>query len=904
MQATEIGALQVRAALALGRHAEALAVMGRTRRGRRRFALEEAEALLGLMQPRGALRVATRALSSECLEHDAAAGLQLLRARAWWQVGATRRALVEAGRASQRSIQATARANASVTLGHFAWKEQRLEDAGRLAREALAFYEGARQAEGIVRALEIEAGVLRDQGRFEEALRVHHQRVEAAAATTRVDEWGQARADRGDLLAFLGRWEDAARELDAAIDVFRRLGDEREHTLARPRRAMVDLARGDFDAVRRAVERARQCAFDAPRLRGEHNLLASDLQLAAGDSRGAEAEARAALQALAGVGSREGSCRARVRLALALVAQGRAGEGREVALRAVREAPPARRDLRFLSLLVLGRSELRLPGRSAAASFEAALALDDTRGGPAAAARLGLLLAKGIGGDDPLVVEALRALEAWGDRRFLSYGLADVRARIAAPEPPPQVLAAAHDPIAVCVGVSQLASAAEALLVGESWSARFTAALGALRASVGFCRAAWVGPGGLELRPDGGVGPLGADDLARDVARSAGGAVVVDLEGLAYTRHPTRALYDLKQAVVVPATADAWLYADFRGAAPAAALERLQPLARLLAAVAEEGGGETRRDDAPFPEILGECEALRQVRQTITRIGRSGLLIHIFGETGTGKEKVAEALHRASGRRGRLVCVNSAQLDDELFQSAMFGHVKGAFTSAAADADGFVSAAEGGTLFLDEVTELSSRVQAKLLRFLETREYTRVGDPRPRRADVRVLSAANVQLRDRVREQRFREDLMYRLTDATLVLPPLRERGDDVLLLARHFLRQHATAEGTTSPRLSAEAARALRAHAWPGNVRELVRQMHRAVVLAAGGVVRAEHLDLHRERGSSLRPTLRDARVAFERELVGRYLLAHGGCRARTADALGITRQGLALKLRQYGIS
>jgi DNA-binding NtrC family response regulator len=449
-----------------------------------------------------------------------------------------------------------------------------------------------------------------------------------------------------------------------------------------------------------------------------------------------------------------------------------------------------------------------------------------------------------------------------------------------------------------------VACVAEALLAGESWSARFAAALAVLRPALGFRRAAWVGPGALELRPDGGVGPLGADDLARHVVPGPLEVVRVDLEGAAFSGHPTRVLYDLKQAVAVAAPGGGWLYADFSGPAPSAALGQLQPLARLLAAAADAGEQPAPREADAFPEILGECEALRHVRQAIGRVGRSGLSIHVFGETGTGKEKVAEALHRASGRRGRLVCVNGAQLDDELFDSAMFGHVKGAFTSAAADTEGYAAAAQGGTLFLDEVTELSPRGQAKLLRFLETMEYTRVGDPRPRRAEVRVLSAANVRLRDGVRERRFREDLMYRLVDFTLALPPLRERGDDVLLLARHFLRVHAAAEGLACPRLSADAARALQAHAWPGNVRELVKQMHRAVVLADGGVVHAAHLQLQAEPDSSVRPTLREARASFEREMLGRYLLAHGGCRARTADALGITRQGLALKLRQHGLS
>jgi DNA-binding NtrC family response regulator len=307
--------------------------------------------------------------------------------------------------------------------------------------------------------------------------------------------------------------------------------------------------------------------------------------------------------------------------------------------------------------------------------------------------------------------------------------------------------------------------------------------------------------------------------------------------------------------------------------------------------------------DAAFPDLLGGCEAMRQVRATIARVGASAMAVHVFGETGTGKERVAHALHSASGRRGPLVAVNAARLEDGLFESEMFGHVKGSFTGSTGDREGLVSAAHGGTLFLDEVAELSSRAQAKLLRFLETGEYLRVGETRARRADVRIVSAANAQLRERVREQRFREDLMYRLVDYTITLPPLRERGEDALVLARHFLRACAESESRPCPRLGAAAARAMLAHAWPGNVRELRKQMHRAVVLARDGVVHPEHLQLQGEGGERTRATLREARAAFERALLERRLAEHGACRSRTAVALGITRQALALKMRQYGL-
>jgi DNA-binding NtrC family response regulator/tetratricopeptide (TPR) repeat protein len=902
MHATEIGALQVQAAAALGRHAEALAVVGRTRQGRRRFALEAAEALLGLMRPREALDLASRALRSGGYEGDTAAALRIARAQALWQIGAQRRAGGEAARAAEEARLGPTRAKACVMLARFAWKEQRLEDAARLAQEARVLCDESRQADGLARALEIEAGLLRDAGRYDQALVLLARRVQAATGTTRVDEMAGAHADLGDLLAFLGRWDAAAPELDRAIDLYQRLDDDREHTVARPRRAMVDLARGDVQAVRRALERARECAFDAPSLRGEHHLLAADLALATGDAVLSERESREALQAFAGARSPDGVCRAHVRRAVALVSLGRCDEGRAAAVRARREAPAARRDLRFLALLAQGRAELRLAGRDASAAFDAALAQGEERSGPRAAARLGRWLSGGAAATHEGVLECLRELEAWGDRRLLSLALADVRGRTedlsAAPAPPPPVPA-----VEACDRTSTLAAAAEALLSGDAWPSRFAAALLPLRERLAFCRAAWIGPGALELRADGGVGRPGSEDLAHRLVARADRPATVDLHAAGLAQHPVRVLHDLRQALVVPAGRGCGLYADFRSDAPAEALDHLRPLARLLAAAADAGSEPSEEPGEACAGLLGDCDGMRLVRQTIARIGRSSLAVLMYGETGTGKERAAEALHRVSGRTGKLVCVNAAQLEDGLFESTLFGHVKGAFTGAATDTEGLVAAAHGGTLFLDEVADLSARGQAKLLRFLETGEYTRVGEPRLRRADVRLVSAANVKLLDRVREQRFREDLVYRLAGFTLSLPPLRERGDDVLLLARHFLRLSAQAERLPCPRLGGAASRALLFHAWPGNVRELAKQMHRAVVLAPGGVVQPEHLQLHGQEGARTQPTLRDARAAFERELVGRALTAHAGCRVRTAEALGITRQALALKLRRYAL-
>ena len=199
--------------------------------------------------------------------------------------------------------------------------------------------------------------------------------------------------------------------------------------------------------------------------------------------------------------------------------------------------------------------------------------------------------------------------------------------------------------------------------------------------------------------------------------------------------------------------------------------------------------------------LLGRCPAMVRLRREIEEVGPSELRVHVFGETGTGKELVARALHEASPRaRGPLVPVNAGAFSDELFANELFGHARGAFTGAVVAREGYVAEAEGGTLFIDEVGEMTPLAQVRLLRFLESGEYQRLGETGARRADVRVISATNVDLERRVREGRFREDLWFRLAGELLYLPPLRERGGDVTLLARHFLRAQAAGRGVAAP--------------------------------------------------------------------------------------------------------
>ncbi len=303
--------------------------------------------------------------------------------------------------------------------------------------------------------------------------------------------------------------------------------------------------------------------------------------------------------------------------------------------------------------------------------------------------------------------------------------------------------------------------------------------------------------------------------------------------------------------------------------------------------------------------LLGRCPAMERVRRSVALFGPSDLRVHVFGESGTGKEGVAKALHEASPRaRRRLVAVNVAGFSDELVVGELFGHSRGAFTGAVAARDGYVAEADGGTLFIDEVGEMSPLAQVRLLRFLEDGEYQRLGETAPRRADVRVISATNADLARRVREGRFRLDLWFRLKGELLVLPPLRDRGADVLLLARHFLRTHATARGVPPPALSREAEAALLAHPWPGNVRELQSEMRRLVVGVEGRAVCVEDLsDDIRGKPARRTGTLKAAVERHEAEIVWLALERHGGSLARAAAELGMTRQGLWAKVRRLGL-
>jgi two-component system nitrogen regulation response regulator NtrX len=307
--------------------------------------------------------------------------------------------------------------------------------------------------------------------------------------------------------------------------------------------------------------------------------------------------------------------------------------------------------------------------------------------------------------------------------------------------------------------------------------------------------------------------------------------------------------------------------------------------------------------------LLGESPAMEQLRREIARVASTDARVLITGENGTGKELVASSIHRQSERADSpLVEVNCAAIPEELIESELFGHLRGSFTGAAEDRRGKFEEADGGTLFLDEVGDMSARTQSKVLRALQEGRFTRVGGSKPISSDARVLSATNKNLSEELRRGAFREDLYFRLAVVPLAVPPLRERREDVALLARHFLRQASLRFGRRPKTLSAGALEALESYRWPGNVRELKNLVERLMILSPAEEIRREDLPAEIRDGepSAVLPadaSLKIARDDFERRYILAALRRHRGNISRTAEALQVERSNLYRKLRSYGI-
>lgn len=338
---------------------------------------------------------------------------------------------------------------------------------------------------------------------------------------------------------------------------------------------------------------------------------------------------------------------------------------------------------------------------------------------------------------------------------------------------------------------------------------------------------------------------------------------------------------------------------------------RVQRLLRSQGdAAAPQQSGEIK---APLPieGLVGESRPFRQVLHLVLDVAHTDATVLISGETGTGKELIARAIHYQSARQRKpFIPVNCGALPDHLVENELFGHVRGAYTDASSPEKGLVAEAETGTLFLDEVDTLSPAAQVKLLRFLQDREYRPLGSANSHTADVRIIAATNADLLQQVQAHRLREDLYYRLNIIALHLPPLRERTEDIPLLASHFLHRYAHHYGRASLRLSVDALHKLVMHGWPGNVRELETVIQRAVILTSSPVIQPADVDLPGLPQSTVSKTdsFRQAKTRvieqFERTYLSNLLAAHGGNITHAAKEAGEARRSLHRLLKKYDLN
>ena len=308
-----------------------------------------------------------------------------------------------------------------------------------------------------------------------------------------------------------------------------------------------------------------------------------------------------------------------------------------------------------------------------------------------------------------------------------------------------------------------------------------------------------------------------------------------------------------------------------------------------------------------FEQIVGQSDLMQAMFRTIDQVASASSTVLICGETGTGKDLVARALHQRGGRaHGPFVAVSCGAIAESLLEDELFGHVRGAFTGAHADREGVFEAARGGTLFLDEIGDIPMAMQIKLLRVIQAREIQRVGEVKSRHVDVRLIAATHKDLKAEVQAGRFREDLFYRIHVVRVDVPPLRERKSDIPMLVQYFLGKYRAEIGKDVSDVAPDALELFVQYDWPGNVRELQNAIERGVILANGSLLQAEHLPLYRASGKAVgetaflnTPNLRD----LERHHIVRVLQETGYNQTRTAEILGIGRRTLYRKIREYGI-
>lgn len=306
-----------------------------------------------------------------------------------------------------------------------------------------------------------------------------------------------------------------------------------------------------------------------------------------------------------------------------------------------------------------------------------------------------------------------------------------------------------------------------------------------------------------------------------------------------------------------------------------------------------------------FEGMLGSSAQMHGVFAFIRKVAPTSAPVLLLGESGTGKEMAALAIHRRSARKtGKFIPINCSAIPENLMESELFGHEKGAFTGATSQRAGLIESAAGGTLFLDEIGDVPPAIQVKLLRFLQEQTFQRVGGRQEIKVDTRVIAATNADLKQLIANGKFREDLYFRLAVVVINLPPLRERGDDVAVVASEFLHRFAAQNGKTGVSFAPDALRAVNCHSWPGNIRELQNRVQRAVIMADRKRITASDLELGDAADAGTTSTLKEARENIEREMVQQALKRHGGKITSAAAELGISRPTLYELMEKLGVA
>jgi two-component system NtrC family response regulator len=305
-----------------------------------------------------------------------------------------------------------------------------------------------------------------------------------------------------------------------------------------------------------------------------------------------------------------------------------------------------------------------------------------------------------------------------------------------------------------------------------------------------------------------------------------------------------------------------------------------------------------------FEGLLGSSPSMQTVFESIRKVATTDAPVLILGESGTGKEMTARAIHQRSARKdGPFIAINCSAIPETLIESELFGHEKGAFTGAHVQRKGRIESSSGGTLFLDEIGEIPLPLQVKLLRFLQERCIERVGGRQEIQVDTRVLAATNANLKKGMTDGKFREDLYYRLAVVQIILPPLRERGSDIELLARSLLQQYSTENNRPGLSFASDAVKAIQSYSWPGNVRELQNRVKRGVIMSRGKRVTVADLELEQMNPSSSASSLKDARESLERDMIREALRKHGGKITAAATELGISRPTFYEMMEKLGV-